>query len=155
MKKRHLILLVVTVLLLSLSLSAYAKVKVEFWHGLGGHTGSHILQQFIDDFNASQDEVEVVAVYQGNYDDTLNKYRLAVQAGTPPHLVHVYEIGTRLIDLDSSVSLQPFLDRGDLSLTTWLKTSCPTIPLTDSCIPCPLTSNPIIYYNRTCSGSRP
>ena len=150
MKKRHLILLVVTVLLLSLSLSAYAKVKVEFWHGLGGHTGSHILQQFIDDFNASQDEVEVVAVYQGNYDDTLNKYRLAVQAGTPPHLVHVYEIGTRLmIDLDSSVSLQPFLDRGDLELDYMVENVLSYYTIDGQLYSMPFnTSNPIIYYNK-------
>ena len=71
-------LLLAVIMVLSLASGlVQAKVHIQFWHALGGHIGSHVLQQFVDDFNASQDRVHVEAIYQGNYDDTL-KYRLEV-----------------------------------------------------------------------------
>ncbi|NMB46698.1 MAG: ABC transporter substrate-binding protein [Firmicutes bacterium] len=129
---------------------AQAKVQVQFWHALGGHIGSHVLQGFVDEFNTSQDRVHVEAIYQGNYDDTLNKYRLAVQAGETPHLVHVYEIGTRLmIDLQSTVSLQPFIDRGDVELEHMVANVLAYYTIDDQLYSMPFnTSNAILYYNK-------
>ena len=114
------------------------------------YIGSHVLQQFVDDFNASQDRVHVEAIYQGNYDDTLNKYRLAVQAGETPHLVHIYEIGTRLmIDLDSTVSLQPFVNRGDLELEHIVENVLAYYTIDGQLYSMPFnTSNAIVYYNK-------
>lgn len=144
--------LVLLVMLLTLSVSGMvlAKVKVEFWHALGGHIGRDVLTQFIDDFNASQDQVEVVPIYQGSYNDVLNQYRLAVQAGKTPHLVHVFEIGTRfMIDLNSAASLQPFIDRGDLDLDQMVGNVLSYYTIDGELYSMPFnTSNAILYYNK-------
>lgn len=152
--KRHAIrsLVVLLSLLLALSVSGVgqAKVRIEFWHALGGDIGRDVLTRFINEFNASQDEVEVVPIYQGNYNDTLTKYRLAVQAGNPPHLVHVFEIGTRfMIDLGSTVPLQPFVDRGDLELEHLVDQVLAYYTIDGQLHSMPFnTSNAILYYNK-------
>lgn len=143
-------LIVGVMMVMSLSGMAHAKVSIKFWHALGGDIGRDVLGAFIDEFNASQDEVEVVPVYQGNYNDTLTKYRLAVQAGNPPDLVHVFEIGTRfMIDLDSTVPLQPFIDRGDLELEHLVDNVLNYYTIDDQLYSLPFnTSNAVLYYNK-------
>ena len=50
------------------------KVTVNFWHSMGGDN-EKLLQSVVDAYNASQDKVEVVPEYQGNYYDSIAKYR--------------------------------------------------------------------------------
>ena len=45
-----------------------------------GGTNGEVLQQIVDDFNASQDEIEIKAEYQGTYDDTITKLKAAMQS---------------------------------------------------------------------------
>ena len=45
-------------------------------------------------FNASQDAVEIEAVYKGGYADTLTATIAASRAGQAPHLVQIFEVGT-------------------------------------------------------------
>ena len=47
-----------------------------------------------DGFNASQDQVEIQAIYKGGYADTLTAAIAASRAGQAPHLVQVFEVGT-------------------------------------------------------------
>lgn len=56
------------------SVSAAEKTTLTFWHAMGG-TNGEVLQQIVDDFNASQDEIEIKAEYQGTYDDTITKLK--------------------------------------------------------------------------------
>ncbi|OUN01650.1 MAG: hypothetical protein BAA04_00160 [Firmicutes bacterium ZCTH02-B6] len=152
MQKRRLTSLALLVLVLTLALSgaAMAKVKIEFWHALGGAIGRDILTAFIDEFNASQDIVEVEAIYQGSYDDLLNKYVLALQAGDPPHLVHVYEIGTRrMIDLKATVPLQKFIDREPQVLEHLVPNLLSYYTIDGQLHSMPFnSSNAILYYNK-------
>lgn len=41
------------------------KQIVTFWHSMGG-AGQDVLNSIVEDFNASQDKIEVVAEYQGS-----------------------------------------------------------------------------------------
>lgn len=149
-RKAHLLIVWTLAAVLVLGAVGHAKVQIEFWHALGGHIGRDVLTKFIDDFNASQDEVEVIPVYQGSYNDTLNKYRLAVQAGNPPHLVHVFEIGTRfMIDLGATVPLQPFIDRGDIELEHIVENVLNYYTIDGQLYSMPFnTSNAVLYYNK-------
>lgn len=97
MKKRYtLILLTITALLFSLlagcssgktsSKSADGKVEIEFWYGLGGKLGEGV-EKAIKEFNESQDEVKVIGVAQGEYDETVQKFQAAVAAKKVPGAV--------------------------------------------------------------------
>ena len=72
---------------------AQDRVEVQFWHAMGGQLGERV-DQFAADFNAMQDEYEVVPVYQGNYTETMTTAIAAFRAGEQPHIVQVFEVGT-------------------------------------------------------------
>ncbi|MFB5676381.1 ABC transporter substrate-binding protein [Paenibacillus terreus] len=58
-------------------------VEIEFWYGLGGKLGDE-MKSLIDEFNASQNEVIVKPVVQGNYDETKQKLQAAIASGKVP-----------------------------------------------------------------------
>jgi sn-glycerol 3-phosphate transport system substrate-binding protein len=67
-------------------------VEVEFWHSMSATTGV-VIEQLIDDYNASQSRVHVTPVYQGGYADTFSKYVNTVRTGGElPALVQLSEI---------------------------------------------------------------
>lgn len=66
--------------------AADEKVTVNFWHSMGGDN-EKILQSVVDAYNASQDKVEVVPEYQGNYYDSIAKVQTAIGAGNGPDIL--------------------------------------------------------------------
>jgi hypothetical protein len=58
-------------------------VAIEFYYGLGGYLGE-VVEDFIDRFNESQDNVVVTGVTQGSYEETGQALQAAVAAGDPP-----------------------------------------------------------------------
>lgn len=61
-------------------------VTIEFWYGLGGKLGEN-MQSLINEFNASQQEVIVKPIIQGDYSETEKKMQAAIAAGTVPAAV--------------------------------------------------------------------
>lgn len=74
-------------------------IQISFWHAMSGSRGE-VVQALVDEFNATHPGIQVVAEFTGSYADTLTKALAAVRAGEPPHIVQVYEVGTRTM-LDS------------------------------------------------------
>ncbi|MEZ5667227.1 MAG: sn-glycerol-3-phosphate ABC transporter substrate-binding protein UgpB [Alphaproteobacteria bacterium] len=72
---------------------AQAAVQIEWWHAMGGALGEKV-EAIAAAFNASQSDYEVVAVYKGNYTETLNAAIAAFRAGEQPEIVQVFEVGT-------------------------------------------------------------
>ncbi len=72
--------LVVLVFLIVFSTAVYAKVKLEFWHMWTGHEAA-ALQEIVDEFNKSQNQIEVVLV-SADYQKQLT----ALAAGTGPDI---------------------------------------------------------------------
>jgi sn-glycerol 3-phosphate transport system substrate-binding protein len=69
------------------------KTRIVFWHAMSGANGDEI-NRIARDFNASQNEVELEALYKGSYPDTLTAAIAAWRAGQAPHIVQVFEVGT-------------------------------------------------------------
>lgn len=67
---------------------ARGRVKLRFWYTLGGRNRD-VLFEVIRRFHASQDDVVVEAVYQGDYFESLAKLRTAIAAKAAPALSHV------------------------------------------------------------------
>ena len=72
---------------------ADAATEVQFWHAMGGQLGE-IVDKFAADFNASQSDYELKAVYKGNYTETMTSAIAAFRAKEQPHIVQVFEVGT-------------------------------------------------------------
>lgn len=71
---------------------AQDRVQIEWWHALSGRLGE-ITQQTIDNFNASQDQYEVVGVHKGGYEETMAAMVAAYRVGQQPTLLQAAERG--------------------------------------------------------------
>ena len=91
--KKLLCLALTLALALALSAACAEPRTVTFWHCFGGTIGEAI-QATVDAFNASQEEIQVIAQYQGAYDDTLTKLKAALPADEGPDVFQMFELGT-------------------------------------------------------------
>lgn len=90
--------------------AAAEPVHITFWHGAGGEHGV-VLEQLVDAFNASQDEIVVEAAHQGGYGTLMQKLLASVAAGDPPTMSWSYNNWTtQLIDGEAVVPMQAFVD---------------------------------------------
>lgn len=78
------------------STTADEKTEIEFWYS-GGKTAVNVVQDIIDEYNDSQDEYNVTAVTQADYDETYQKLQAAIAGNAAPALV--------LLDASASRSL--------------------------------------------------
>lgn len=87
---------------------------VHFWHALGGKNGE-LIDDLVGRFNDSQDEVEVIASYQGNYDETVTKLQQSIAAQSSPDLTMIERAYVQMFD-DSEVleDLKPYLDKSGI-----------------------------------------
>ena len=76
-----------------LSSAANAAVEVNWWHAMGG-TNTERVNKIAADFNASQSDYKINAVYKGNYTETMTAAIAAFRAKKQPHIVQVFEVGT-------------------------------------------------------------
>ncbi len=82
-----------TLLALALSGPAQAQVEIQWWHSMTGGLNDWVLD-LANGFNASQKDYKVVPTYKGTYDETMPSAIAAFRAGTAPHILQVYEVGT-------------------------------------------------------------
>ncbi|AKI97525.1 ABC transporter substrate-binding protein [Kosmotoga pacifica] len=147
MKKLFVILLLL-VLVASLGL---AKVKVQFWHAMGGWR-IDFLQQQAEKFNATHPGIEVVVQYTGSYRDTLNKLIAAVQAGVAPHVVQIFDVGTQImvdggiaVPVGDLIANDPTFDIGKFlpQVLSYYRINGKLYSMPFN------SSNAILYYNKT------
>jgi sn-glycerol 3-phosphate transport system substrate-binding protein len=72
---------------------ALAQVEIQWWHAMTGGNND-IVNRLSEEFNASQKDYKVVPTFKGPYADTLNAGIAAFRAGTAPHIMQVFEVGT-------------------------------------------------------------
>ena len=78
---------------LALSGPAQAQVEIQWWHSMTGGLNDWVLD-LSNGFNASQKNYKVVPTYKGTYDETMPAAVAAFRAGTAPHILQVFEVGT-------------------------------------------------------------
>jgi len=72
---------------------AAAQVEIQWWHSMGGALGEK-LNDIANQFNTSQKEYKLVAVYKGQYPESMTAAIAAFRAGSAPHILQVFEVGT-------------------------------------------------------------
>lgn len=124
-------------------------VKVVWWHSMSGELGK-TLDQLVSDFNSSQQNVQVEAVYQGTYDESLNKLKAAMDSESSPTLMQVYEIGSRfMIDTKAVTPMQTFIDKENYDTSSLEPNILNYYTFDNQLYSMPFnTSNPILYYNK-------
>src|SRR5882672_6684654 len=72
---------------------ALAVTEIQWWHAMTG-ANNDVIVKLATDFNAAQGDYKVVPTYKGNYADTMNAGIAAFRAGSAPHIMQVFEVGT-------------------------------------------------------------
>jgi sn-glycerol 3-phosphate transport system substrate-binding protein len=126
-----------------------APVKVIWWHSMSGELGKAV-DKLVTDFNASQKNVQVEAVFQGTYDESLNKMKASMDTKSGPSLIQVYEIGSRfMIDSKAITPMQKFIDADKFDLSQLEENITNYYKIDNKLNSMPFnTSNPILYYNK-------
>lgn len=91
--KRRTLLATAPVALAASRARAADKVKIVWWHAMTASLADQI-KRIVDTFNASQDRIELEAVYKGGYADVLTATIAASRAGQAPHIAQIFEVGT-------------------------------------------------------------
>jgi sn-glycerol 3-phosphate transport system substrate-binding protein len=90
------------------------KTTLEFWHALGGENGERI-DSMVERFNNSQDQIEVVATYQGGYDETVTKLQQGIASDTGPDLAMIERAYVQMFaDSDTLEDLTPYFEASDI-----------------------------------------
>ena len=72
---------------------AQAQTEIQWWHSMGGALGE-ALNGLANKFNDSQKEYKVNAIYKGSYPESMTAAIASYRAGSAPHLLQVFEVGT-------------------------------------------------------------
>jgi sn-glycerol 3-phosphate transport system substrate-binding protein len=83
----------VAALVTTLSGPALAQTEIQWWHAMTG-ANNDVVVKLAEEFNASQKDYRIVPSYKGSYPDTMNAGIAAFRAGTAPHIMQVFEVGT-------------------------------------------------------------
>lgn len=92
--------------------SADGPVRIAFWHSAAGAAGESLNQQIAAFNDAQQGKIQVDAIYQGKYEDSIAKLANAVQSGQTPALMQASDIFTGyMMDSGLTVSAQDLSER--------------------------------------------
>ena len=114
MKKLLSLALALVMIMSVVMVSAHAegeKIVLNFWHSMSGTNGNSI-DHMVEAFNASQDEIEVIATYQGNYWDSIANAVLAISQGIGPDLIQTGSGEARILTDEEGIAanLLDYLD---------------------------------------------
>jgi sn-glycerol 3-phosphate transport system substrate-binding protein len=73
--------------------AAHAATDINFWHSMQGALGERV-NELVDEFNKSQSDYVVHAIYKGAYGESMNAGIAAFRAGNAPDILQVFEVGT-------------------------------------------------------------
>ena len=145
-------LLLLTVLFLSglvMDVSSAGPTKIVFWYSVGGKV-AETTRVLVDRFNATHPDVYVDAIYQGSYDDAMNKLKASIQGKSTPNVMQIYEIGSKfMIDSNSIVPVQKYIDKENLDVSSFERNILAYYEINDQLYSMPFNvSTPILYYNK-------
>lgn len=126
------------------------KTKITFWHSMGGK-GGEAIASLTEKFNKSQDSIEVVAEYQGSYDDAINKLKSSALGNSGPDIMQLYDIGTKwMIDSEYAVPMQELVDDDNYDTSKLEKNILDYYKVDGKLYSMPFNSStPVLYYNKT------
>jgi sn-glycerol 3-phosphate transport system substrate-binding protein len=125
-----------------------AATKFQFWHAMGGTNGDAV-SEMMKRFNASQTACTGEAVFQGTYDDELNKLKAGLQSKDIPAVAQMFDLATQvLVDLKVVAPMQDFIDKDKYDMSDYEQNVLAYYTVGGRLYGMPFnTSNPILYIN--------
>jgi sn-glycerol 3-phosphate transport system substrate-binding protein len=124
-------------------------VTIAFWHSMPAANGEAI-ERLADTFNRSQDEVVVTPVYQGTFENSLNKFLASLGSAELPALIQLSSWATQLAaDSGAVTPVQQFIDREGYDLSDFDPKVVEYYRVGGSLYSMPLeVVNSVLYYNK-------
>ena len=125
-------------------------VSITFWHSMTA-ANENTLKALVQSFNSSQDEVTVNLVFQGGYEDSLNKFLASLgRASELPAIIQIHDIATQLmIDSQEITPVQDFIDKEDYDLSAFEPRVLDYYRVGDRLYPMPFNlSGQVLYYDK-------
>ena len=115
-----------------------------------GGKGQEALNSIVDDFNKSQDKIQVNAEYQGTYDESLTKFNTVAGTDNAPTMIQTFEIGTMsMINSGNIKPIQDFVDADNYDMSGLEKNIVNYYSLDGKFYSMPFNSStPVMYYNK-------
>lgn len=128
--------------------AADGPVELLFWHGMSNELGRE-LERIADEYNASQQRVEVRLEFQGGYEQTIDKY-LQSNTDNRPDLVQMPEYTVQLmVDTQSNVPVQACMDDAGYDASGILPSALGAYATESIQWAMPFNvSNPVLYFNK-------
>jgi len=130
---------------------AQTKTEIAFWHAMDGQLGEAV-DALVKQFNQSQGEVEVKALYKGTYPQVLTAARAAYRQKNPPDIVQVYEVGTQSMVLsDDIIPIHRLMQQQKIAVNwaDFIETVTGYYSKAGKLYSMPFNvSTPILYYNK-------
>ena len=73
--------------------AVHAQTEIQWWHSMTGANNTGV-NELAARFNASQSQYKIVPVFKGSYPESMTAAIAAFRAGSPPHILQVFEVGT-------------------------------------------------------------
>ena len=124
-------------------------VKITFWHSEPASAEDNLVK-LVDRFNASQNEVKVEPIFQGNSTELTLKLIASMPSGNVPAVAYMSEVFAQaMIDSGEITPIQEYLDQEDYDLSDFAPASIAyyTVDNTLYSMPCGLAV-PLMYYNK-------
>ncbi|MGP1615917.1 MAG: sn-glycerol-3-phosphate ABC transporter substrate-binding protein UgpB, partial [Pollutimonas bauzanensis] len=71
--------------------TANAATDINFWHSMEGALGDRV-NSLVGEFNKSQSDYVVHAIYKGTYGESMNAGIAAFRSGNAPDILQVFEV---------------------------------------------------------------
>ena len=130
---------------------ATAPVEITMWYAISNKLEDE-LKALTQKYNSSQSKVKVKLVFQGSYDDAIDKYLAALRAKTAlPQVVQLEETQTQVgIDSKSFVPISACIKADNYDTSDFLDRVIAYYTFDGTQVAMPFnTSNPVLYYNKT------
>jgi sn-glycerol 3-phosphate transport system substrate-binding protein len=128
---------------------AQGVTTITFWHSMKA-TNADALNTMVAAFNKKNvAKIKVNAVFQGEYDDVITKYKASVQQKKTPDLVQIYDIGTRfMVDSKQTVPAGDFAAKDGYDMSAIEPNIANYYTLDGKLRSMPLNSSlPLLYIN--------
>jgi len=127
-----------------------AKIKLNYWHFLGGDIGKRH-EQFVEEFNKAHPDIEVVPLYSGTAWTMRDKLLVSVAGKQPPDISMIDQFwAAQLTSTGSLVKMETLMDGQDgVDKTDIDKIALATATVDGEIWTMPYAmSNIVLYYNR-------
>lgn len=79
-----------------MSTASWGATDIQWWHAMGGRLGE-VVNEIATNYNASQDEYNLIPTFKGGYEDTMTAGIAAFRAKQQPNIIQIFDAGAATI----------------------------------------------------------